>query len=83
MVDSPDVTATAHADLEQLADEYVRELRDDRLAYRTHEAARLLGVDERTVRRLIESGDLRARRVSSRLTLIPRQALYDFLGIDS
>lgn len=52
---------------------------DEQLAYRPREAARLLGVDERTVRRLIASGRLRCIRPSARLTLIPRAALYDLL----
>lgn len=69
------------AEVEHLADEYVRELRDDRMSYKPAEAARLLGVDERTVRRLIASGRLAATRPSARLTLISRQALYDFLGV--
>lgn len=65
-----------------LADTYLRELRDVRLAYKPAEAARLLGVDERTVQRLIATGHLHAVRHGSRLTLIPRDSLYAFLGLD-
>lgn len=65
-----------------LADAYLRDLRDGRLAYRPHEAARLLGVDTRTVERLIATGALRAKRHSARLTLVSRQALYAFLELD-
>lgn len=64
-----------------LADAYVAELHDGRLAYRPAEAARLLGVDTRTVYRLIASGALRGTRHTSKLTLVSRQALYDFLGL--
>lgn len=65
------------------AEEFALAAFRDRLSYKPAEAARLLGVDERTVYRLIASGELAARRVSSRLTLISRQALYDFLGFDA
>jgi excisionase family DNA binding protein len=71
----------AQAEIEHLADEYVRELHDERLSYKPAEAARLLGVDQRTVRRLVAAGKLAAIRPSSGLTLISRQALYDFLGV--
>lgn len=52
---------------------------EERVAYRVEEAARLLGVSPRTVRRLIASGRLRA---TDNPTLIPRTALYELLGED-
>jgi excisionase family DNA binding protein len=51
----------------------------ERAAYRVEEAARLLGVSARTVRRLIASKRLRA---TDNPTLISRAALYEFLGED-
>jgi excisionase family DNA binding protein len=51
------------------------------LSYKPAEAARLLGVTERTVRRLVASGRLRATRPSKRLTFISRDAIYEFLGM--
>lgn len=77
------MTAQDQADIAGLADAYLRELRDVRLAYKPAEAARLLGVDERTVQRLIASGELHAVRRSSRLTLIPRDSIYAFLGLET
>lgn len=68
-------------DVAELSDAYLRELRDARLAYRPAEAARLLGIDERTMYRLIQSGHVYARKVSARLTLVPRAALFEFLGL--
>jgi predicted DNA-binding protein (UPF0251 family) len=50
---------------------------EERAAYRVEEAARLLGVSARTVRRLIASGRLRA---TDHPTLISRPALYEVLG---
>lgn len=75
------MTPDEREEVEGIAEAYVTELHAQRLAYRPAEAARLLGVDERTVYRLIASGQLTARRISARLTLVTRQALFDFLGV--
>lgn len=69
------------AEVEEIVARYVAELHAPRLSYQLPEAARLLGVDARTVRRLIASGRLAAERPSPRLTLIPRWSLYEFLGL--
>lgn len=53
----------------------------DRLAYRVAEAARLLGVSERTVRRLVASGQLRAVTVGG-IVLVPRAELDRLLEGD-
>lgn len=77
------MTPEDRAEDERIAETYLRELREGRLAYRPAEAARLLGVDERTVHRLIATGELHAVRRSSRLTLIPRDSIYAFLGLET
>lgn len=74
-----DTPARTH--IEALAGDYLDELHSPRLAYKPYEAARLLGVDKRTVLRLVSEGKLRATRANARVILIPRAALYDFLGV--
>jgi excisionase family DNA binding protein len=53
----------------------------DRVAYRVREAAKALGVSERTVRRMVATGELRARR-RGRLVLIPARELERFVGAE-
>ena len=50
-----------------------------RVAYSIEEAASLLGLSARTVRRLVWSGELHALR-SGRRVLIEPSAITDFLG---
>jgi excisionase family DNA binding protein len=52
--------------------------RSDRLALTVAEAAEELTVSRITVYRLVEAGELRARRCGSRI-LIPRRALEQYL----
>lgn len=71
----------ARDEITQLAGDYLAELRQPGLTYKPMQAARLLGLDKRTVLQLIHSGRLKATKVNERVYLIPRQALFDFLGI--
>lgn len=71
----------ARKHIEALAGDYLDELHSPRLSYKPAEAARLLGVDKRTVLRLIAKKRLHATKVNDRVYLIPRAALYDFLGV--
>lgn len=50
----------------------------DRLAYSIQEAADLLSVSDDTIRRMIEDGDLRARKARGRV-IVPREELESFL----
>jgi excisionase family DNA binding protein len=57
---------------------------EDRLAYTPNELGALLGVDAKTIRRLIESGKLDAINISGggkqKRWLIPTEAIEAFLG---
>ena len=50
----------------------------ERLAFRPAEAAEALGVSVTHIYRLLQNGDIRARRCGSRL-LVSRRALEDYL----
>ncbi len=54
---------------------------DERLAYGTEETAQLLGMSERTVRQMCQSGALKARKYGTRW-VIPRRAVLAWLEGD-
>ncbi len=54
----------------------------ERMAHSRQEAATLIGVGLGTIERLLNSGELRCKRVGRRV-LIPRTALEKFLGDDT
>jgi excisionase family DNA binding protein len=48
--------------------------------YTVPEAASVMNMGEKKVRALIKDGELEATRVSERNTLIPRQAIIDYMA---
>jgi excisionase family DNA binding protein len=59
-----------------------RQLWEQSLAQETYsvaEAAEMTNMSERRVRRLINDGELYAEKLSSRNTLIPKQAIVDLM----
>lgn len=52
---------------------------ENRLAFGPRELAELTGIDHRTIRQAIRSGDLRAVRLGRRF-VIPRSAALAFIG---
>lgn len=54
---------------------------DERIAFSVTEAARALGISERTIRLLLARGDLRCRRLGRRV-LVPVDALRELVGAD-
>jgi len=55
---------------------------DERLAYGTEETAQLLGMSERSVRQMCQSGALKARKYGTRW-VIPRRAVLAWLEDDN
>jgi excisionase family DNA binding protein len=51
----------------------------DQLAYRPTQAARIIGVSRARIDELIRAGQIRARKPSARVTLIPRAELERWL----
>lgn len=72
---------------DELADEIAERVRarlalmgpSERAAFSVEEVGQKLGLGTRTVRRLVESGEIGSRRVGARV-LIPASALSSFLG---
>lgn len=52
----------------------------EKLAYNVCETAKMLGVCKGTVRKLIESGKLRAARPSDKRIIIPLDAIKSYLN---
>lgn len=51
-----------------------------RLAYRVREVAELTGVNEQTLRNLIDSGEVPRLRVGVKVVLVPAWALHSFVA---
>jgi excisionase family DNA binding protein len=58
----------------------VRPAAAERLAFPVSEAAALCGVSESTMRVLLRTGKIQSRRITSRLTLVPRSSIEGFLA---
>lgn len=73
---------TPLAELTRLLERLVHQAAEDRVTVDKQEAARLLGVkDSRIVDRLIQAGDIRARKPrGSSKTLISVQSLHEYIG---
>lgn len=73
---------TPLAELTRLLNRLVRQAAEDRVTVDKQEAARLLGVkDLRIIDRLIQAGDIRARKPrGSSKTLISVQSLHEYIG---
>lgn len=52
---------------------------DTQVAYRPRDAARVLGIGRSRLYELIAAGEIRARKVSPQITLIPRAELERYL----
>lgn len=70
------------AELSHLLDQLVHQAAEDRITVDKQEAARLLGIkDLRIIDRLIQAGDIRARKPrGSNKTLISVQSLHEYIG---
>lgn len=69
------------AELTRLLDRLVHQAAEDRISVDKREAARLLDVNTRIVDRLIQAGDIRARKPrGSSKTLISVQSLHEYIG---
>jgi excisionase family DNA binding protein len=64
--------------LDQVRDQVAAALRPEPKSYGVDQAAAMLGVSARTVRRLIDTGELPASRVGTRI-VVPAAALDDHL----
>ena len=73
---------TPLAQLSELLNDLIHRANENRIAVDMQEATRLLGLkDIKVTRRLIQSGDLRARRPrGSNKTLISVQSLHEYIG---
>lgn len=69
------------AELTRLLDRLVQQAAAQRVTVDKQEAAKLLGVNTRIVDRLIQAGDIRARKPrGSSKTLISVQSLHEYIG---
>lgn len=73
---------TPLAELTRLLERLVHQAAEDRISVDKQEAARLLGFkDVKIVDRLIQAGDIRARKPrGSSKTLISVQSLHEYIG---